>query len=195
MNTENTESMGRGKAGALSRADIARRHVLLKGLGKGAAAATVLTVGPRSAMATVACLSPSASASINLTHSRPGRSGGSCANGRTPGFWQNASSTHPADWASSGAEGKLFSVCFLSGFSGKTLKQVMGMNGNEDPQQFGAHLSAAWCNLQMGWVDSTVLSLEVLRAMWAGQNNYSPIPGVFWTRGQTVTYLKTTMPL
>ena len=153
-----------------------------------------LTVGSRSAMAT-ACLSPSATASINLGKSRPGRSDGSCALGRTPGYWQNADSTHKDEWAASGAGGTLFSTCFVSGFSGSTLKQVMNMTGNQDPAQLGAHLSAAWCNLQMGWVDSTVLSLDVLRAMWAGQNNYQPVAGVYWTREQTVTYLKTTMHL
>ncbi len=69
------------------------------------------------------------------------------------------------------------------------------MTGNQDPYQLGAHLSAAWCNLQMKWVDSTVLSLDVLRAMWANQNSYKPVAGADWGPSEIVTYLKSTMPL
>lgn len=166
---------------------VARRNFVR---GVGVMIPAVLTVTSRSAMANV-CLSPSASASINLTHSRPDRTDGECLKGRTPGYWQNASKTHPKKWDKSGAKGTLFSTCFLSGFPYKTLEEVMNMNGTEDPQQLGAHLSAAWCNLQMGWV--TVVTLEQLQAMWAGQDSYSPMAGVFWTMEQTVTYLKSTM--
>ncbi len=150
-----------------------------------------LTVGSRSAMAT-ACLSPSATASISLAHSRPGRTTGNCI-GRSPGYWKEASRTHADEWAQCGANGKLFSTCFVTGFTGKTLQQVMDMGGTEDPEQLGAHLSAAWCNLQMGWVDSAVLSLVVLQAMWANKDSYKPVAGADWGPKNIVDYLKTTM--
>jgi len=188
MNTTQSDSLQASVETAQPRG-MARRNFVR---GVGVMIPAVLTVTSRSAMATVnVCLSPSASASINLTNSRPDRTDGDCVHGRTPGYWQNASTTHPTEWIQSGAKGTLFSTCFLSGFPGKTLKKVMNMDGTEDPQQLGAHLSAAWCNLQMGWV--TVVTLEQLQAMWAGQDNYSPMAGVVWTREDTVTYLKTTM--
>lgn len=190
MNELNSQSEP-SKEGAGSACLLARRHFVR---GAGVAIPTVLSVGSRSALAN-GCLSPSASASINLTQSRPNRNDGSCALGRTPGYWQNASTTHPAEWAQCGAEGKKFSVCFLSGFGQKTLEEVMNLNGGQDPEQLGAHLCAAWCNLQMKWVDESVISLEVLRAMWAGQNSYHPLAGVTWSRQDTVNYLKTTMHL
>jgi hypothetical protein len=163
--------------------------------GVGIVIPAVMTVGSRSALASVGgCLSPSASASINLTHSRPDRQPGNCALGRTPGFWQNAWYTHPADWAAVGGEGMLFSTVFLGGFAGLTLRQVMDLNGTGDPYQLGAHLCAAWCNWKMGWVPDTVLSLPVMQTMWAQGNSYQPIPGVTWSKADIVTYLKTTMP-
>lgn len=51
---------------------IGRRRLLRAGL---AATPVVLTVGSRSALAQGGCLSPSATASINLFHSRPDRPG------------------------------------------------------------------------------------------------------------------------
>lgn len=169
-----------------------RRHFV-----RGACAVipVVLTVGSRSALANGGCLSPSASASINLLHSRPNRTDGSCALGRTPWYWQSAADTQNNLLA----RNTLFSTPFPGGFLGKTIEQVIIENGTQDPQQLGAHLGAAWCNLQMGWVDASVLSLEVLGKMWAGRiSGYYPIDGALlpvWGPADIVTYLKTTMPL
>lgn len=155
----------------------------------------VLTAGSRSALATT-CLSPSASASINLLHSRPNRPGDGMCAGRTPGFWANAWKTHHAVWVQVGAKDLQFSAIFAGGFPGKTLKQVMQLNGAGDPYQLGAHLAAAWCNWKMGWVSSTILDLSDLQAMWNGRNTgYTPIAGVTWYGQDIVTFLKTTQPL
>lgn len=161
--------------------------------GVGVAIPVVLSVASRSALATQ-CLSPSASASISLLHSRPDRPrDGRCAGG-SPGYWGNASTTHPGQWAQAGAEGKLFSSIFPGGYPGKTLKEVIGLNGTADPFQLGAHLAAAWCNLRMGWVAESVLNLDDLVAMWNGRAGYSPVAGApLWNAEDIVTYLKTTM--
>lgn len=164
--------------------------------GVAAAVPVVLTMGSRSALATSGCLSPSASASISLLHSRPDRPRDGVCLGRTPGYWGNASKTHPTEWAQVGAEGMLFSSVYAGGFPGKTLKQVIQLNGSGDPYQLGAHLAAAWCNWKMGWVPASILDLADLQAMWAGRNTgYTPVSGVTWYAEDIVTYLKTTMPL
>ena len=181
-----------------------RRRRIIQGVGIG-----VMTVSARSALATYGtgnCHSPSAQASINLLNSRPGRHKYVCT-GRTPGFWFNVSDpTHPNHgyWLAAGQTGlgERFKDVFLSGFESPTplrLAQVMKLTGDEDPQQLGAHLSAAYLNLRMGWVPETVLSLADLRAMWAGRGmptgSYSPVSGVTWNSEQIVGFLTTTMTL
>jgi hypothetical protein len=163
--------------------------------GVAAVVPVVLTAGSRSALAAT-CLSPSASASINLLNSRPGRAGDGICSGRTPGYWMNAWKTHPTEWTQCGAKYVKFSDIFPGGFPGKTLKQVMELNGSADPYQLGAHLAAAWCNWKMGWVSPSVLDLGDLKAMWNGRTSgYTPIAGVTWYAQDIVTYLKTTQTL
>lgn len=169
------------------------------------------------------CLSPSATASIALLHSRPNREQQTCL-GRTPGFWYNAECTHLSDWQAAGGEGKKFHSIFSGNeFKDYTLQQVMSLGGGNsydvnnkttsseenssckcnldpkpkygsDPFQLGAHLSAAWLNLKRGWVSAAVLNEEDLKAMWIGRTSgYSPIGGVTWYAQDIVAYLKTTM--
>jgi hypothetical protein len=170
-----------------------------------------MTVSARSALATITygtgnCHSPSAQASISLLNSRPGRQKYTCT-GRTPGFWFNAGDpNHPNHgyWTAAGqtGNGEFFKDVFLSGFELPTplrLRTVMGLTGNEDPQQLGAHLSAAYLNMKVGWVPTTVLSLDDLRAMWAGRGmpngSYKPLSGVTWNSEQIVSFLASTMTL
>lgn len=173
--------------------------------GVGLAAPVMLAISSRSALATGgSCLSPSASASIALLNSRPDRDRVGCS-GRSPGFWsQAAKSTHPNHswWVASGAEGKLFSNVFgdSSAFPGKTLKQVLrnGMKDDPsfpDPYRLGFHLAAAWCNLQVGFVPASVLSLEQMKDMWRYRNTgYEPVPGMStpWYGEDIVRYIATT---
>jgi len=186
-----------GSAGSESR----RRFVR----GVGLATPVVLAMSSRSALATGGkCLSPSATASIALTNSRPDRDGIGCS-GRSPGFWSQAcqpSHQHYSYWTASGAEGKLFSAVFgdSSAFPGKTLKNVLrnGMQGGPsfpDQYQLGFHLAAAWCNLQVGFVPASVLSLQQLKDMWRYRNSgYQPVPGMGtpWYGEKIVQYLTTT---
>lgn len=179
------------ESGCQNQAANDKRRRLVQGLGAG-----VLTVSAKSSLATGNCLSPSASASISLLHSRPDRDKWRC-DGRTPGFWINAATTHPLDWQYAGqtGDGEVFSAVFLSGYS-ERLRIVMGMTGNQDQWQLGAHLCAAYLNMKRGWVPTSVLDITDLRAMWAGRfGTYSPTAGVSWGGEQIVSYLKTTMPL
>lgn len=152
----------------------------------------VLTAGSRSALATVGCHSPSATASINLLHSRPDRpSEGACA-GRTPGYWKNAAENHGILLA----RNTQFSSVYLGAYGGLSMEQVTALQGNAGYAALARHLAAAWCNLQMGWVDATVLNLDDLLAMWAGRSSgYTPVAGVTWNAAQMVDYLVTTQTL
>ena len=177
--------------GASPAADVAGRRRFVRRLGAGVVVPAVLTVASRSAMATT-CLSASATASINLTNSRPNRAGGLCAGG-SPGYWKNAAANH-GDFT---ARNKNFDAVYIGGFTGLTMEAVINLNGTQDPQQLGGHLAAAWCNLQTAKVSSTVLNLATLQDMWAKRTTgYYPISGSttpVWTAAQIVTYLKTTM--
>jgi hypothetical protein len=147
----------------------------------------VLTAGSRSALATT-CLSPSASASISLLNSRPNREGGQCS-GKSPGYWYNAADNHNDKLA------RLTQFDVIgSGFSGKTIEYVIGLNGTGDVSQFGAHIGAAYCNLIRGWV--TVVSLQTLQEMWRSRDlGYYPVSGstaVVWGKEQVKSYLVST---
>lgn len=165
--------------------------------GIGVAVPVIMTVKSSSALA-AQCFAPSAAASIALLHSRLDREHLDCL-GRTPGFWKNAAKPdHPnhSDWVTAGGEGVLFSTVFGSGFTGKTLLDVLKLRGNSNYEALGRHLVAAYLNLKIGWVPTTVLSLQDLIDMWNGRaGSYSPTAGVTWTADKIVTYLKTTMPL
>ena len=170
---------------------LAYRRRFVRGVG--VVLPVVLTVGTRSALAQGGCLSPSASASINLLHSRPDRQGGTCS-GRTPGYWQNAAKNFGNSLAKDTLFGSVFNTT-NGEFPNKTMEQVISENGSQDPQQLGAHLAAAWCNLQMGWV--SVLNVATLQAMWNGRTlGFYPVAGdttPVWYAEEIVAYLKTTM--
>jgi hypothetical protein len=181
--------------------------------GAGAAIPLVLSVRSPSALAAGQCLAPSAQASIALLHSRPDREKLYC-DGGTPGFWGNAAKrehpNHPS-WVAvfgpdatdplpdpsdpyGGISSPLFSAVFGSGYDGKRMHEVMGLSGGEDAYQLGAHLVAAYCNMMIGWVPTTVLDLSDLKEMWAYRlTGYEPTAGVKWYGEQIVAYLQTTM--
>ncbi len=159
--------------------------------GVGVLVPAALTITSRSASA-AGCLSASASASINLANSRPNRVADGTCSGKSPGYWNNAAK----NFNDLTARNNQFSSIFSGGFVGKSMEDVTNLNGTQDPQQLGGHLAAAWCNFNKGFVDPKIISLDTLKAMWAGRNGtFQPIPGntsVTWTAAQIVTFLKTT---
>ena len=156
--------------------------------GVGILVPTILTVASRSTLAQT-CLSPSATASINLLHSRPDRPPDGVCEGLSPGYWKNRGQSQ------SFARGISFSSVFPGGFNG-SMFEALSQQGNGNFQALTRHLAAAWYNLQSGRVSPNILNLQDLQAMWAGRHGtYTPIAGsnVTWDDGQIVDYLKTTM--
>jgi hypothetical protein len=135
-----------------------KRRQLLKGAA--AAAPVMMTVASRPVLG--AQCTPSAWVSGNLSdhgHERP-----SCG-GRSPGYWK----TRPKRWSGTGyypgtcedssyknntctdykGDGTQFNAVFAMGnthYDGKTLMQVLWLDGTEDPYQLGAHIVAALLN-------------------------------------------------
>jgi len=72
-----------------------------------------------------------------------------------------------------------------------SLMQVMHLDGSQDPFQFGAHMVAAYLNARSG--KNSLPSVAAVIKIAA--DIASTGAGIFWTREQVVTYLKTTMPL
>lgn len=157
------------------------------------------------------CLSPSASASINLLHSREDRSTSVCTGG-SPGYWKNQSVDSYRFLKTR------FNTIFSPGFTGEvtikitgtnkkdqdndtetlqgeklTIQQVIQLAGaKSDPDQFAAHMAAAWCNLSAGFVPREVLSLQELQAMWRDIKQtgaYSPTHNVTWSVSDVKFYL------
>lgn len=170
--------------------------------GAAAGVTALVTLAPRSSLA-ITCLSPSATASINLLHSRENRTKDICS-GRSPGFWKRSPKTHPADWAASTAEGKIFGDYFVNprNLAALTFLQVL-KNGNGensengslvDSTELGAHLVAAWCNWKTGRVPSTVLDEDTLKEMSdKAISGYVPIPGADpWYAADIVAFIQST---
>ena len=157
------------------------------------------------------CLSPSASASINLLHSREDRSTSICTGG-SPGYWKNQSVDSFPFLKTR------FNTVFSPGFTGEltikitgtnkkdqdndtetlqgeklTIQQVIQLAGaKSDPDQFAAHMAAAWCNLAAGFVPPEVLNLQELKTMWRAIKQtgaYSPTHNVTWSVSDVKFYL------
>lgn len=157
----------------------------------------ILTVGSRSALAAT-CLSPSASASINLTNSRPDRPGGGICTGRGPSYWKSNPNYNPAtpNDGVTGLMNTLFGSVFAGGLAG-TMRDVCALTGTGNFAALGGKLAAAWLNLKTGLVSANILSEQDLQAMWAGRfGTYEPIAGastITWGEAQIIAYLQTTM--
>lgn len=215
----NDKSNDSRRSGNVSETPVGSRQKRRKFVTKaGMIVPAILVAKSRSSLAGQ-CLSPSASASINLLHSREDRTRSSCAGG-SPGYWKN----HSVDDHS--FLGTRFNEIFSPGFTGTvdikitgnnnpggnpnnsngnsvtlqgadlTMQQVIQITGgNSDPHQFAAHMAAAWCNFKAGWVPSSVLSEDDLKTMWSdivNTRSYSPTSNVTWSAEGVVAYVKTT---
>jgi hypothetical protein len=93
---------------------------------------------------------------------------------------------------------KFANVFYCSGY-GKhlasfTLMQVIGLDGQGDPYQLGAHCVAALLNAVSG--KTPVLTKEQVINIFNefdSKGYFEPTVGIQWGPGQIVTYLKTTM--
>jgi hypothetical protein len=163
-----------------------KRRQLLKG-----GLAILMTVVSRSAMA---CHSttPSAFGSIALTGSRPDRL--VPLSGRSPGYWQQwmhfgawPSPYYPTTtYGAGGHKATLFTDCFqgslTTDFSGKTLLDVLGMQGGDEIALARA-ITAALLNAASGRT-SAVLGVQAVRNIWTEYVNnkgyFEPTAGIKW---------------
>lgn len=143
MSTKNTESADNGQAAALSSAAIARRRILLKGVGKGAAvlAATVpiQTLAGQSLLTfdgTHACVVSGIGSGVHST--TPGNTQ-RCA-GFNITYWRTLKQT---DWPT-GTYGKLWKDVFvsISPYSSDSLSKIV--KNSTTPAE--AHWVVAWLN-------------------------------------------------
>lgn len=185
MSNENPAAPDKGVAPeTATRAKSRRRFVQ----GVGVLVPTILTVSARSSLAAT-CLSPSASASVNLTNSRPDRPADGVCTGLSPGYWKNRGYP-PATLID-------FGSVYAGGFPGVKMFNALSMQGNGNFQALARHLAAAWCNLDSGRVSANILSLQDLQDMWVSgrTGDYAPIAGnsIRWGEYEIVSYIKTTM--
>jgi hypothetical protein len=163
MSTENTESMGRDKAGTLSPEAVARRRVLLRGVGKGAAvlAATVplQTLAGQSLLTFDGKHQCSVSGMHSGVHSATPTNTPTCG-GYSPGWWgqvENGSNprkprrtwpTLPNSWTHNTKCSTVFTKQALS--DNPTLFQVMDNPAYADTDE--RHWICAWLNaLSYSW--------------------------------------------
>lgn len=190
--------------------DASRRHFTKSGL---AVSGVLLTLASRSALAQVACKSPSGYQSGNVSqHGTP-----VTCSGLTPGGWQNTV-THPwpspyspgtcteingggncKTWAN---DGTMFNDPFLGfnctnnglPFASRSMMQVILLNGQNDATQLGSHIVAALLNAKKGY--TPVLTEAQVRNIfneWDQNGYFEPTAGVHWNSAEIVTYLQSTM--
>lgn len=167
--------------------DESRRRFAKSGL---AVSGVMLTLASRPVLgAWGTCQSPSGFTSGNVSsHGTPTTCGG-----RIPSYW----GTHPDEWSGGTAFNSVFN-CSGNGsiYSTYTMMQVIGLNGNGDPQQLGAHIVAALLNAKMGWTP-VLTEVQVIGMFneWNLNGYFEPTAGVEWYAADIVAYLQTTMPL
>ena len=158
MQVENTKDSGQSDAPSLSTTALARRHLLLKGMGKGAllAAAAVpiqtlagtgmLTGGGKNGEPAVRCSVSGMQSGIHSAAPSPGTCGG-----RSPGWWKQSPQQAHAHWPASVNPGAaITTVCSRStlkvGGNPATLWQVASMF----PNTHECHWVCAWLNATVG---------------------------------------------
>jgi len=187
---------------------IARRRLLRGGL---MVAPVLMASAPRSVMAGGApgvCAPASSFASINA--SRPDLI--FTCSGRSPGYWKqpDSFSQWPAPYVATGSGATLFNAnsAFgaMGGYAGKTLLQVLELQGNANGRDAVArHIVAALLNAAKGWTPANVLSVAVTKSVWSAfvtKGYYEPTAGVKWyanssspaSTGGLIAWLSSTMP-
>lgn len=75
-------------------------------------------------------------------------------------------------------------------FTGKTLQNVLGMQGNQNNKALARHVVAAFLSAKSVGNDSdrVLLTVSQCQAIWNGQGNWSPFAGANWTLVDTMNY-------
>jgi len=181
----------------LSAKGAARRRFTRAGA---AASGVLMTLHSQPGMAAIVCATPSGHASALVSARNPDAT--SCS-GLSPGVWYQ--STQPrgkhgnvpghVSWPISKDTkfGKIFTTSKAIG--GKTFEQVLSSNDPTiDPDNLGAHLTAAYLNVLSG--RSSFQNERMLVNIWNELQMYNvfhPTAGVDWHARDVVEYLKSTM--
>lgn len=195
------ESLARKQA-----ALVARRRILRGGLG---AAPVLMVSAPRSVMAgTLNCVPASSFASINA--SRPDLL--SSCSGRAPWHWKQPQwfGHWPARYVPTGPGATMFDAVFgmVGGYPGKSLLQVLELQGATGRDGLAKHIVAALLNAAANLTPVNVLGVGRVKAVWAefvatGSGYYVPTAGIKWYpdyavpagTGGITPWLKSTMPV
>jgi hypothetical protein len=186
--------------------DKSRRSFAKSGL---VASGVLFTLSSRPVLGASVCTSPSGFESGNLSfHGTPIM----CA-GLTPGYWINHTdwpSPYIADLITANytdkkrtvatiTPGTKFANVFNCSGNGKylasfTMMQVIGLTGQGDPYQLGAHCVAALLNAASGFTPVlTEAQVKDIFNEFDSKGYFEPTVGIQWFPDDIVTYLKTTM--
>ncbi|MDO8450905.1 MAG: hypothetical protein Q7T10_19095 [Rhodoferax sp.] len=177
---------------------LARRRLIRAGL---AATPVMFGLTSQSALANDVCIKPSAFSSLkaaNMKLSHKPNQGWTCF---SHGYWKNHS--HPAPYSD---KTKSFFLTKLLGpgevtagftsnpgneYTGKTLQQVLEMNGNaNDTTALARHVVGTFLTAVANGDDSTKVLLTTwqCKQIWDNQGNWSPVAGQTWTMANWLEY-------
>lgn len=146
----------------------------------------IFSLASRPVLGDVVCKSPSGFLSGNASTHGPQP----VCLGRSPGYWKN----HLESWpiATDTQFRNVFPTSPSSVYAKYTFVQLLTPQ-QDDRQNLGMHLVAAYLNAISGW--TPFLKTETIIAMfaeWQSKGTFSPTATVQWTSADIVTYLKAT---
>ncbi|MDO9165088.1 MAG: hypothetical protein Q7U13_03180 [Rhodoferax sp.] len=179
-------------------AGLARRRLIRAGL---AATPVMFGLMSQSALANDVCIKPSAFSSLkaaNMKLSHKPNQGWTCF---SHGYWKNHS--HPAPYSDKAKSFFLTKVLgpgevtagFASNpggiYTGKTLQQVLEMNGNaSQTTALARHVVGTFLTAVANGDDPTKVLLTTwqCKQIWDNQGNWSPVTGQTWTMANWLEY-------
>lgn len=190
MTIDNGEKQTRGNSPShksaveeLGHAPSSRRQFAKTSLGL---SGVVLSLASRPVLGDVVCKSPSGFLSGNASTHGPQP----VCQGRSPGYWKNHADSWPI--ATDTQFSSVFPATPSSVYVKYTFLQLLTPQ-QDDAQNLGMHLVAAYLNAISGW--TPFLKTETIIAMfaeWQSKGTFSPTATVQWTSAEIVQYLKAT---
>jgi hypothetical protein len=146
----------------------------------------ILSLASRPVLGDVVCKSPSGFLSGNASTHGPQP----VCQGRSPGYWKNHADSWPI--ATDTKFKSVFPTSPASVYAKYTFLQLLTPQ-QDDQQNLGMHLVAAYLNAVSGW--TPFLKVETIIAMfaeWQSKGAFSPTATVQWGAAEIVNYLKAT---
>lgn len=180
MQVENTKETGLTGAEPLSSTALARRHLLLKGVGKGAllAAAAVpiqtlagtgmLTGAGKDGQPAVRCSVSGMQSGIHSAAPSPGTCGG-----KSPGWWKQSPQQPHAHWpASVNPDAAITTVCSRSTLQVSGSPATLWQVASDFPNSDEVHWVCAWLNATVGAYNFPYTPAEVI-ALYQDLSKYA----------------------